>query len=283
MPELPKTQAERDKLFERVMKLHRKAQSLMEMGNEAEAQTFMAGVEQMLTLYKLEMSNVEFALMQKADPVKYHGVNMDKYGLGKVRAPAWHCLIIIACCKAHYCHPIFIDKTNHFLLIGRSQDRQVCEFMIVTLLRLAEKLADKAYVAHFYEMKDLGDATLARGYRKSWITGFTHRVVERYEEMLETRERDAQKGSGTALIRINQETAMVKRVTEDIKKGIGGTEAREVNTGKVRNHDGYGDGALAGDEVNLTGTGLAAGKKTDERALGQGQKLIGAGDGKNGN
>jgi hypothetical protein len=53
------------------------------------------------------------------------------------------------------------------------------------LANVAESLADKEYVKYFYEMKNQGDATRARGFRTSFLVGFCARIGQRYVDWME--------------------------------------------------------------------------------------------------
>lgn len=233
--------------------------------------TFMAGVKKTLAVHNLEMSEVEYAVMQKEEPVKVHVLDFNMYGLGKKRMIYWHRMLAFHIARAHFCETLTLDsKTNNLALIGRHHDRLIAEFMVVTIIRLCETLADKAYVREFHRYNNIGLPKMARGFRKSFIMGFTQRVCERYMEMEREQETEAAKGSGMSLIRLNQEKALVKQVTKDLTKPGEGVNATNVPT-KVK-LSGLEQGRQAGDNVNLKNTGLAAEQKV--KSLGEGQKLL---------
>lgn len=267
---------EKNKLYARIIKMYRKYESLMAMGNVDEAMQFMAGVQKTLQANDLEMSEVEYHEMQKDQPIKMHAVDMKKYGLGKQKMVKWQVPIIGTCAEAHMCQVILIGKTNDFFIIGRREHRQVAEFMITTLLRFAEKTSSAQYVKRFYELKELGDVTLARGYRKGWLTGFSMQVATRYDAMAKELAAPPVNTPGNALIRLSGEMAMVKKAAEEISEKLG-TEQKDAN---LSSHDanviGLMDGDKAGKEIKLKQTGLSAGQAA-ARAVGAGQKLLGGG------
>lgn len=69
-----------DKVIDKVQKLHAHAESAKKIGNEAEAQAFAAKVQELLTQYKLSMSDVEFARRDDEDPIDQAEVNLTKHG-----------------------------------------------------------------------------------------------------------------------------------------------------------------------------------------------------------
>lgn len=261
---------EREKLMERIMKMHRKAQSLMESGNEAEAISFIEGVRKTLAMHNLEMSDVEFAVMQKEEPIKIHVLRFEIHGMGKKRIIPWQRMLAHFIAEAHFCSTLLIDKkTNAIALIGRHHDRLVAEFMIITMIRLCEKLADDAYTKEFYARRKImrGLEKTVRGFRKGFITGFTERVCERYIELEKEQQELLKHGNGLALVRLNQEKALVKMVFDQAKGDSVNVPSMPLSV----QASGYDQGRQAGDEVNLKGTGLAA------NAVGAGQKILGGG------
>lgn len=271
------TKTEHEKLIDRIMKMYRKAESTRQLGNEAEANIFMDAVQKLLAKHKLEMSDIELAAQEKEDPVKYHIFDPARFGFTrKKRNILWYELLAAAVARAHFCELIPVHKSNRIILIGRRQDRQVAEFMIITLTRLAEQWADKAYVKRFYEAQAEGDVTQARGYRGMWLMGFADRVYERYEEMKKVREVE-HANNPHALMIIRKENALVKQVKEEVL-GADRVQAKSIGPRAAADSSGFEDGRKAGDQVNLSANAVEhVGNRP--KVLSQGQKLLGGGNG----
>lgn len=263
------------KILERIRKLHAHAESAQAIGNEQEALTYAAAVRQMLEKYELDMSDVEFAQHQQEEPIKSHVVRPWDFGLAKkAKRQPWEVSLGMAVAEAHQCDIIFDRGANSMLLVGRRTNRMVAEYMLITLLRAAEDLADKAYTKEFYRCRDEGDVKQARGYRRAFLIGFVRRIGERYQEEVRLT-KEAYAKTPHALIRLSSETALVKQVTEIIMKGIGG--GMFTINGTHRNLGGVDAGKAAADKVAIRGTGLGSEPAGKPRTIAAPPKQLGSG------
>lgn len=92
------TISDKQKLLDRVRKLHAKAESAKALGSEAEAASFAAAVSKMLAKYKLDMSELEFSQMEKAEPVGEGYVA----GEGKRTRQLWAEVLAAVVADAHF-------------------------------------------------------------------------------------------------------------------------------------------------------------------------------------
>lgn len=258
-------------LFDRIIKLHRKAVSAKEIGSEAEAMIFADMVQRLLIKHDLELSEVEYQAQLAEDPVKLHKVHISS----KRRSALWQELIARHCALAHLCQAIPVTGRDAFVLIGRRQHRQVAEFMSLTLIRLGADLAQKAYIEHFYRCKEAGDVTQARGFKKAFLLGFAARVSRRYQAMM--LETAARYDKGTGLIRLSQEQALCQQLVDTLTKVGAMHEVRQTlpTLNKPASGGGFAAGVKAGNAVNLKANVVEAGQATGQRALPAGQKLLG--------
>jgi hypothetical protein len=260
-------------VLERIKKLHAKAESLQKMGpnSEAEAQLFMAAVQQMLDKYQLELSEVDYQLSLTNDPVKMHRVLPQSFGKrSSKQVSLWQAVIAYHLCDLFDCAYIRdSDVGNSFWIIGRREHRQVADYMCTVILRLAEDLSYKAYVKEYYRCRDLGDVTLARGYKQGFLVGFAQRLAERCQELQRSR---TQAGRGVALIRISQEKALVKQAMDELKAGGAIGEGKSKPSQRKVAISGVVDGEAAAEGVNLQGKALAKPKEPTKAP-----KLLGAG------
>src|SRR4051812_44988051 len=118
-----------DKLVDRIKKMHAKAESAKQLGNEAEAFAFASAVQKLLLKHNLEMTDVEAALAAKEDPVKAHYFYPETFGLPKRRSRVqWSELLARIVADAHMCGILPVRASNEFMIIGTRQNRQACEF-----------------------------------------------------------------------------------------------------------------------------------------------------------
>jgi len=120
--------------------------------------------------------------------------------------------------------------------------------------RAVEKLSWKEYATYYYKVQDEGDVTRARGYRASFITGFIHRLSQRFEEEKRKMYNDP---TGTALVRVNKEAIAVA----DYIARLGGKRTLNALSRNSRTHtDGYRRGQQVANDLNLNANAVKAGK-----------------------
>lgn len=263
------------KLVDRIKKMHAKAESAKQLGNEAEAFAFASAVQKLLLKHNLEMSEVEAAAAEKEDPIKAHYFDPRAFGLPrKRRREHWSELLARIVADAHMCGILPVHRSNEILLIGTRQNRQACEFMLVFLTRYAIEHSEKDYVRYFYQCKDDGDVTMARGYKAAWLMGFVTRLAARYKADKQEVIKEVQQVNPYALVRLKHQMVKIDGIRDSLsdKKGPA-PQGRDLS--KDGSGAGFVDGAKHGDQVQLKGMGLHQPKGAPQ--VGPGQKLLGGG------
>jgi hypothetical protein len=245
------TEDRKQKVLDKIRKLMAKADP--ERGaTKEEAASFAAKAAALLEEHKLSMTDVEFLEMQTTDPVREWYVDHTELGLKTKRTrQAWSQTLAAAVARAHGCEILVHRGVNNFTLVGRQQDAEVATYMYHYLFTVASTTARRAYGAHYRQCEREGRVWAARGFHESFLTAFVYEVARRY------RERKEERGTGTALIRLDQEAAAVKDFL-DSTYGANRKSARAL-THKVRNAAGVEAGRMAGRNVNLTNTGVKSG------------------------
>jgi phosphoribosyl-ATP pyrophosphohydrolase len=264
-----------EKLLDRIKKMHAKAESAKQLGNEAEAFAFASAVQKLLLKHNLEMTDVEAALEAQHDPVKAHYFHPQAFGLPfKKGRVLWSELLAHVVADAHMCGILPVHRTNTFMIIGTRSNRQACEFMTVFLTRYAIEHSEKDYVRYFYECKAGGDVKLARGYKAGWLMGFVTRLAERYKQDKAAVVKEAEKVNPYAMVRLKDQMVKVAEVRDILVTGKGAApRMREPGDGTAA---GVEDGAGHGDKVQLKGMGI--GQPKGSKQVGSGQGLLGSGN-----
>ena len=263
-----------EKILEKLGKLKNMADGAAAIGNEQEAQAFAAMLQNLLAKHKLEMTDVEYAQHLKEEPVEEvrcgGGVTWKdgkrvykKYPDVEVRRRrvAWIEQLAAIIARAHSCEIIVEPGLSLVRFVGRKMDLEVVEFLFVTMQRTAEKLADKEYVKYFYQCKEEGDVTEARGFRPSFLNGFVHRLHERFEE--EKRKME-QNNSGTALMRINREALAVRQYLEKARENKQTTAASRVQGTRNHSREGWERGKKMADGLNLKANAVKEGRPNQQ-------------------
>ena len=126
-------ETDRDKVIDKVIKLHAHAESAKALGNEEEAEAFAAKVQELLTAYKLSQSDLRDKSKVVEEPINVTTVRFDNRTGSRV---AWSEHLAGIVCPAYYCKSFVLTGTNALGVIGQETDRQVCCCMLVTLARL---------------------------------------------------------------------------------------------------------------------------------------------------
>jgi len=199
---------------------------------------------------------------------------------------AWSEELADVVAKAHFCRVIVHRNSSRVTLVGRESDAKVAGYLIVVLMRAAEKIADAEYAKFFYECADKcascstakadhrvkhegkyrwsyaptfhpfePDHARARGFRVSFLTAFIKRLKERFDELEAEVARNAM-----ALVRFDAAKAAVNEYIAGNTKPIHGLALRKGNTvGEAR-------GRSAADSVSLRANAFD-GKPTPKGAL----------------
>lgn len=255
-----------DRLLDKLAKIKAMAEGAKAIGSEAEAQAFADMLNKLLFEHKLEMSDLEFATLEQEEPVERESwaeyanraQELKKAGVKtrKVRI-LWMERLASAIARAHNCRIIVISGSSVVQLVGRKSDRAVAEYMIVTLTRAAEKLADKELQKYRWEVyKRDGNCQAAQGFRGAFLQAFVMRLMDRFDELRRQRT-DAPNGS-MALMRIDREQKAVddfmQELVKDKDQGL-----KNANTlRRVAEHHGEGvrRGKRAADDVSLDGKAI---------------------------
>jgi hypothetical protein len=262
---------DRQKLLDRIRKIWAKAESLKAMGPEyeQEALTFAAQAQKMLAKYKLSLSDLEMAQLEKDEPIvgEWHD------GKGK-RAQVWVEQLAVVVARAHFCRALFSTRGyDQIFLVGRTTDRAVAAFMILTLRRVAEEMSDKAARSFRKNLRKQQGATDYdnRNYRAAWLRGFVERIAERYRDEERKMEVEQQQIRGTSLVLV-QKNALAQIdsfIQSSVKTSNRGRGPSERRSGHESSSAGQRDGRNAANNVNIRGTGLGS-SKPSRGSLGSG-------------
>ncbi len=200
--------------MDKIKKLHLHAESAKAIGSDKEAQAFATMVNQLLNKHRLELTDIEFETERKNEPVDSAEIPFWEHGdqfrgnkkawREKSKRSEWTEKLAMVVAQAHSCRILVVDRSNRLFIVGTKTNRQITEYVLITLMRAAEKISWFEYMKFFYESKDRGDVTVARGFRHSWLIGFISRISERFAE-----EKAKMGSSGTALVRYDRAAADV--------------------------------------------------------------------------
>ncbi len=250
-----------EKIIDKIRKLHLHAQSAEKIGSDAEAQAFAQMVNRLLNQHRLEMTDIQFEEKRKSEPVTQVEIDFRKHGdtyrgkkvewkYKKTRVE-WIEKLASIVARAHSCEILVFENSNRLGLVGTETNRQIAEYVLITLMRSAEKVSWDEYAKYFYKCRDEGHVESARGFRHAWLIGFIGRISERFEEEKRKMQGDT---TGTALVRYDRERMDV----QDFIKNMG--RAKMVPSRTIHNYAGVMAGRKKADEMNLNASDAVADK-----------------------
>ena len=260
-----------DALLTKLGKLKAHMESAKAIGSEEEAKAFAATLSQLLMKHKIEMTDLEYEAEIKDEPVDAYIVGGGSHwedgkrvmkDFPDVEIKQKRCLwaedlakIVV---RAHGCSMMVSLASSQLTFVGRKSNTTIAEYIFIILFRSANKMSDKAYRSRRnklkWEQRDTvnPDMSSMRGYRDSWLRGFTTRIADMFEA--ELAKQRTPEGESTALIRINNDALAVR----DYMKA----NSRRGPAAKRKfalNEHGLKDGAKAADTIGIKHTGMNAG------------------------
>lgn len=263
-----------DRLLEKLLKIKAMAEGAAAIKSEAEAQAFADMLNALLHKHKLEMSDLEFADLEKTEPVERDTWNdynkrvtlMHDAGVRhrKIRVD-WMERLASAIARAHCCRIIVVASSSVVQLVGRRSDRAVAEYMIITLTRAAQDLAKKEHGKYSWEIYQRdGNCRAANGFKAAFLRSFVLRLIERFDELKRQRT-EGNTSTSTALVRIDRE----QKAADDFMKNL--QDAKDVRDapGLRRHVEYHGEGVQRGrrlaEGVDLGGKAIESSGTTRKR------------------
>lgn len=241
-----------ERVLDKIKKLNAKVESCEKIGSREEAEAFAAMVNHLLLKHNLSMSDLEFSKREVEDPIIQRWVDYEAYGIKSKRARIeWSEKLAGIIARAHFCRTMIRPGSNWVCFIGHQSNREVAEYLFVTMYRSAERMADQAYAVYWRECDHAGDVTQCRGFRASWLTGFIQGLRTRFDQERKTVTAEASVTS-TVLVRIDQTEGAVDRWMKEhlkIKSAASTHQAKFHPVGLAR-------GRQAADDVSLRADAL---------------------------
>jgi hypothetical protein len=250
-------------VIDKLRKLKAHAESAEKIGSEAEAQAFAAMFQQLLLKHKLGMSDIEFAEEQKTEKVSKHWIDWEEGGVEtRAQRVRWIERLSSIVAKAYFCQIMVQRGSSSILLVGKDSDRQVAEYVLVTLVRTAEQISWREYNNRASKASRNG-YKVTKGFRASFLEGFTQRLKERLDEEL----RAKVDGDSTALVRVNNAVA---EVNQYMARHSGGS-APGLSGRRIHNTEGYKRGQDVANGMDINGRAMNKGGFGEKPKLGSGR------------
>lgn len=248
----------------RLPKALKRLQQLLEIeekhksyGSLAEAANAAVLIQELLTKYKLELSNVERAAEEESNPMTSATLFPSDYGFtfreskkgeeGTARVQ-WAEMLADAVALAYFCQCLVALDSNILWLVGRSTDVDIAQGVFYRLARTALALCERDREAAKKRAQRGNYIWIGNdAFRRSFLFGFADAIKRRLEA--KRAELDAQAGQSTALIVTRG--AVTKYVEETIQpKQTDSLETPELDFEALKL------GMIRGHEANIEGADL---------------------------
>ncbi len=227
----------RDNLLNKIGKLHAKAESAKELGQLAEAEAFAAKVTQLLADNKLSMTEVEFATMDKEEPIERQVVTGDDIGVGwKQRRTQWQQSLANGIARNNGCRILIMQGSNSIIFVGRKSDRDIAVYLFCSLVPKLVEISKREDADEYYRCRRMGTRK-APHWKRSWLIGAVSGIIGKMDEVRYAAEKQAaMSGQGTALVRISGEDVQ-KYIDDRFKrKGPGFSASGFSSSGYHQGH-----------------------------------------------
>src|SRR5699024_9360025 len=160
---------------------------------------------------------------------------------------SWQMKLANSIARAHLCRLLVPYKSNAVIFVGERSDRECAVYVFAKLVHVCERICQKKY----REARREGINT--RGFMTSFYHGFSDAVSERVRAQIIKSRGDIEKGSTSALVRMDAS----RKARDDYMSGFG--TYRGGDDHKV-NHAGRAEGSLAGSNADLRADGIESDK-----------------------
>jgi hypothetical protein len=240
-----------DSIMAKLAKLKAHADSASDLGNAAEAASFMAKVRDLLVKHELSMSDIEYSSTLEADPVK----KGSWVGETTTQRRRWSEDLAAVIARSFFCRILVARRSDSILFVGRASHRVMAEYLYVRLRDDVETSGKKEYKRLRSRLRRTGgDLSDSHEFKEAFRREYTKTISERLSEE-RRREKKEASSTGTSLIRLDQ--ALVR--VDDYLKEIGTTRAKGLRNRGSANDLGRDLGREYGKRANLNINGVNEG------------------------
>lgn len=234
-------------ILEKLRKLLAHERSARNVGSVSEAESFAEKIQELLTKYKLDMTDVELDAREEGESIDWDVASPSQAGHSDVaHVVVWQYAIASGIAKCNGCVAV-ATKGNSIKFTGRTSDRELCKMFFLYMLELARDLVNAALEdarsERFIDAKD---------FKRSWYSGFGMVLESRLEEKYNVMVAEASPTSN-AMVHIKRDALKVQEFLKE--KGV---RDQTASNKRGRDTSAYLAGSKAGQRVALTPNRLPA-------------------------
>tara|TARA_R110001599_G_scaffold15757_2_gene65371 strand:+ start:658 stop:1386 length:729 start_codon:yes stop_codon:yes gene_type:complete len=233
-----------DKLKKTIKALFDKAKSAGELGNEREAETFMAKAQELLMKYNLEREDL-------SEDDKAKGITVDYHTWFKKSESDW--VFSLFCTLARYNFCECVQRTGRdWVIIGTSENGQTVgslgEWLIPEVRHMARNKMKQEWSGN--------PNTYLRGFYRGFVSGLDSKLREEQSNQLEQAKKVLAGDTTLPAVMGNLPKLMEQHVAlRDAFKKIHFPNLRSSSSRGLSGHSGFSSGRNAGKNANLKRAG----------------------------
>ena len=197
-----------EQIIDRAKKLRDRADSAKAVGLEGEADTALKMMSALLSKYRISMQDLNTSTTEeKEEPIGRHRFKWADHGHKEShKRQLWVEDLALVIAQAHGCSILVFSGSNRITIIGRPSITKIVEYVIGTIVRAADTVANNEYNRFYNVCLKEGRPDKAKGYRNSFLRGFINRIAARLRE-----------ADPTAMVLYNKDRDAVKKFFVDQK------------------------------------------------------------------
>ena len=241
-------------VLDRIRKLLVHSDSAKSIGSAAEAEAFAAKAAEIALQHKLDLSEIEFAAEEAADPIDKERVNTADLMGAKATSnrSAWQQSLLSTLARNHSCLITVTVGSKSCWLIGASADREIVKYLYAVLAKEGEKLGTR----HAREwaartVRDVEWQERGKGSKRDFLLGYVRGIGEKLHAQ---RSSTLAEAGHNALVRVQTHDKAVGVWMYANIPGLGGS----ASLSGARKGSSFNAGKAAGLAANLNG-GLGGG------------------------
>jgi hypothetical protein len=169
---------DKDALKKKIAALFAKAESTSQLGNQKEAEAFMAKAQELLTKHSLEKENLEEADKAKGMTIPFE----DWY---RKSESDWLNMLFHVLAKYHHCSMIIDNKRKAWVIVGAPENAETVAYMGITLVPKIRKMCNEACKENW----EGNPNTFKRGYFRGFPLGLRERLEQQWNEQMSESQR----------------------------------------------------------------------------------------------
>ena len=200
------------KILQKIKKLLTQSSGEKAVGNEKAADNFALKAQELLSKYKLSLSDLDYIKEEESNPLTYEILPPEAWGsrISESRVEVTE-VLAATLAEAYYCKVLALEDSNGLLILGRKLDIEIAKAILSRVIRDALTLCEIELAREVFALSETPGAAKAwvdtngnEEFRYSFFAGYNARIAYRLQRKLEIIKEQSGSGGG-ALVRATKD------------------------------------------------------------------------------